>query len=336
MTHKSQNKNSYTVTAVIPAYNAGKYIARTIDSVLAQIRPADEIIVVDDGSTDDTADVVSRYGSKVIYIYQENAGASAARNAGIKAAGCEWIAFLDGDDQWLPEHLSMQTQLLQQNPDLVWSTANFNRCLCGFDRQGSDINPAKAEKLLDRKDYFQDYFQAYKAGAGGWTGTMVIKRDTIIEAGLFRQAQPKANDLDMWWKIAYRFPRIGYIAKPSAVYHMQIPNSITQGVFDLEIYRELIDRHLQLAAQRNSSARFEPFAAFLLRRWIRAMLFDARSDDIRQLIAQFDALLPTSYKIFMRLLTTFPKASAAACHTISKIVRKFDLRSRITRPPKIL
>ncbi|HOM77565.1 MAG TPA: glycosyltransferase family A protein, partial [Anaerohalosphaeraceae bacterium] len=89
-----------SISVVIPAYNCQAYIRRAIDSVLGQSRPADEIIVVDDGSTDGTAEAVRTYGAKVILIQQENAGVSAARNAGIRAASGDWIAFLDADDEW--------------------------------------------------------------------------------------------------------------------------------------------------------------------------------------------------------------------------------------------
>ena len=89
---------SITVSVVIPAYNSGAYISRTVESVLGQSRPADEIIVVDDGSTDKTGEIVQTYGGKVRYIRQENAGASAASNTGIENATCPWIALLDGDD----------------------------------------------------------------------------------------------------------------------------------------------------------------------------------------------------------------------------------------------
>ncbi|MCK4960446.1 MAG: glycosyltransferase family 2 protein, partial [Planctomycetes bacterium] len=95
------NDESYSVSVVIAAYNAEKYIQRAIDSVLAQSLPADEIIVVDDGSTDNTGDAVKHYGSKVRYIYQENAGPASARNTAIEAATGTWIAFLDADDEWL-------------------------------------------------------------------------------------------------------------------------------------------------------------------------------------------------------------------------------------------
>lgn len=94
---------SITVSVVIPAYNAGEYLGRAIDSVLAQTQPAAEIIVVDDGSADNTADVAQGYGERIRFIQQENAGASVARNTGIEAAASEWIAFLDADDEWLPQ-----------------------------------------------------------------------------------------------------------------------------------------------------------------------------------------------------------------------------------------
>ena len=130
------NDSSYSVSAVIPAYNAEKYIERAIDSALAQSHLPDEIIVVDDGSDDGTGEVVKKYGESIRYINQENTGASAARNAGVKAAKNEWIAFLDGDDEWLSDNLESQMAILRRNKNLVWSTANFIRCSCNL-RLGS-------------------------------------------------------------------------------------------------------------------------------------------------------------------------------------------------------
>lgn len=94
------------VTAVIPAYNRAHLLPRAIESVLAQTSPPREVIVVDDGSTDDTSAVVSSYGGRVRYVHQTNAGGAAARNRGVGEANTEWIAFLDSDDVWLPNHLA--------------------------------------------------------------------------------------------------------------------------------------------------------------------------------------------------------------------------------------
>ena len=101
-------ENPFSVSVIIPAYNAEPYIVRCIRSVLMQSFPVHEIIVVDDGSADLTARLAEHYGSPVRVIRQENAGVSAARNTGIHAASGNWIAFLDADDQWLPDRLKNQ------------------------------------------------------------------------------------------------------------------------------------------------------------------------------------------------------------------------------------
>jgi glycosyltransferase involved in cell wall biosynthesis len=93
------------VSVVIPAYNAASVLPRAIESVLGQTSRPEEVIVVDDGSTDNTAQVATQYGPSITYIRQDNAGASAARNRGIAEATGEWIAFLDSDDEWLPPKL---------------------------------------------------------------------------------------------------------------------------------------------------------------------------------------------------------------------------------------
>ena len=125
---------SMTISAVIPAYNCEKYISRSIDSVLNQTHPVDEIVVVDDGSTDDTAKAIGGYGDKVRYIHQQNAGVSASRNAGVEAARGDWIAFLDADDEWSPERIQSQVELLRDNSHLVWVSGNYIRCLCDENR----------------------------------------------------------------------------------------------------------------------------------------------------------------------------------------------------------
>ena len=117
------------VSVVIPTYDSAAVLTDAIDSVLAQTRPADEIIVVDDGSTDDTAQVCKAYGDRIRCIRQENQGASVARNTGIAAACGNWLAFLDADDTWEPQKLALQLDALAQHPEadfavtaaLVWS-----------------------------------------------------------------------------------------------------------------------------------------------------------------------------------------------------------------------
>ncbi len=104
------------VTAIITVYNGADLISRSVDSVLHQQSPADELIVVDDGSTDCTAEILLSYGSRIRYIHQQNQGVAAARNTGVKHARSSNVAFLDHDDEWLPEKLERQMEVVHQNP----------------------------------------------------------------------------------------------------------------------------------------------------------------------------------------------------------------------------
>jgi glycosyltransferase involved in cell wall biosynthesis len=317
---------SMSISVVIPAYNAARYIGSALDSVLAQTHKPDEIIVVDDGSTDDTAGIVETYSSQVRLIRRENAGASVARNTGINAAKSEWIAFLDGDDEWLPENLLLQTQLLQRNPELVWSTANFIWCHCGQNYHRQKLDQNRGETLLGGRDFFEDYFDAYIKAAAGWTGTMIVKRDVLKEAGLFRPEQLRFNDEDMWWRIAYRYPRIGYNSKPLAIYHMHVPDSVTKKYKVPQNLDELIANHIKIATEYGRLEQFKPCAEHVLRYWIHQYWFDERIMHIRQMTFRFSEVLPPFYKLVLRLLTIYPRVTSACMPILSKINKVLRLR----------
>lgn len=330
---KGYNEQPIRVSVVIPAYNSGKYLARTIDSVLAQTRSADEIIVVDDGSTDDTESVAKSYVNKIRYIHQENAGPSAARNTGIRAAKYDWIAFLDSDDQWLPEKLELQIELLSRHRSLVWAGANYIRCLNDKNKQSPNVPLAKAEKLLAGKEYYDDFYDAFIAGACGWTGTMIIKKDSLCQAGLFRVGLLKAEDIDMWLRIAYQWPRFGYTSKPLAVYHMDIPTSISQKHAKAAMGFDFVDRHIALAEEHGVLDRFAKCAGTLVRRRIRTLFFGGRGQQVKKIILKYKAYLPAYYRVFMWLLGSFPRLTTNCVHIISKIIRILHLRRRVLRPP---
>ena len=107
------------VTVIIPTYNRSRFICQAVDSVIAQTYPNIELIVVDDGSTDETHDLLKKYGKKLRYLYQKNQGRSAARNLGVKNAKGKYIAFLDSDDLWMPTKLATQVDLIETNTDIA-------------------------------------------------------------------------------------------------------------------------------------------------------------------------------------------------------------------------
>lgn len=332
---KPDNRQPITISVIVPAYNVQEHIGRAIESILAQTHQPDEIIVVDDGSTDGTAEKIKEFGNKVTYIHQANAGPGAARNTGIKAAGCDWVAFLDADDEWLPEYLQKQSQLLTRNPDLNWSSANSYRCLCDEDRRKPELNPAKATALLAGKDFFDSYFLAYRNRAGGNTDTMVIRRKVFGTIGFFREDCNVAEDIDLWWRIACQYPKIGYIAEPLAVYHLVRKASLTGtfGQMNIDTLCRVLSDSIREAEKHNHLAEFEPIISALVTSWIRALLFENRPDDIRRLIDRFGQYLARHFKIMIKLLLVFPALTAATCHLISRIVRALGLRKRIVRKP---
>ena len=305
-----KSSNSYTVSVVIPAYNAGKYISRAIDSVLSQTLKADEIIVVDDGSNDDTAEVVEGYGEQIILIRQKNSGASAARNRGIEAASGEWIAFLDADDEWLVENLELQSALLQRNEHLVWSTANFILCNCDKKRRRPSVRPDQAERAraaLGENEYFDSYFAAYMVHAAGWTGTMIIKREVLLEAGLFLPGLLRMNDMDMWFRIAFRHLEIGYIEKPLAIYHTDIPESIVNKHIHEKFVCEPVDRLLDLAEEHGRAVEFEPCAAAMVSFWVGLLTQKKQGDKARFLLKRYGHLYSRYFKITAFIKTLFPR-----------------------------
>jgi glycosyltransferase involved in cell wall biosynthesis len=332
----TQNQ-SLTISAVIPAYNCEKYIARAIQSVLAQIRPPDEIIVVDDGSTDKTAEVVRSFGDKVVLIQQTNAGVSAARNAGITAAKAQWIAFLDADDEWLPEKLQRQVDNLQKNPDLVWTTGNYIECLCDENRRAEQYPQQKIRKILKNKDYFESYFETFRHSLWGCSDVQVVRRDILLKAGLFPVGQKIAEDIDTWLRIAYLHPKVGFVAEPLAIYHFDVPQSGQQVNKGKSFHVEFIERHRTIAAEAKMLEQFRPVATHIMCLWIRGMLFEGRKSEIRELLMRFSDFFSIGYRALFFALTVFPRLTVWGLMQVSRIVRVLKLRRRVTRrPPAII
>jgi len=206
-----------SISAIIPAYNAEPFLARAIESVLGQTCPPMELIVVDDGSTDGTGDVARRFGDRVRFFHQENAGVSAARNLGIEKARGEWIAFLDADDWWEPHRLESQVAILKRHPDLMWASGRFIDMSPGDVRVVHPSEHLYADMLADGS-YFPDFYEPALAGVRFNSDTMLIRRSAFERVGLFDVLLPTAADRDMWYRLADRFRAIGYATLPGSVY----------------------------------------------------------------------------------------------------------------------
>ena len=237
--------NNQTISVVIPTFNRVATLTRALDSVLLQTRPADEIIVVDDGSTDGTNDLLGRDYPNVQFIAQENRGVSSARNLGILNAKGSWIAFLDSDDAWLPEKLERQIEAIAFNPEYK---------VCHSDeiwiRNGVRVNAKKKHRKK-----------------GGWIfhhclplcaispSAVMLHRNVLESVGQFDETLPACEDYDLWLRVTSRYAVL-YIDRPLIVKYGGHCDQLSMRYWGMDRFRIqalekiILDGHLQPAEHR--------------------------------------------------------------------------------------
>ena len=230
-------KSAPKVSIITPAYNISEFVAETLNSVLLQTFQDYEIIIINDGSPD-TAEferILESFYDKIIYLKQENAGAGAARNVGIENARGEFLAFLDGDDVWLPEFLASQIEFLEKNDyDLVYADAlHFGGSAYDgttFMETAPSAGVANFDCLLDLRCNIIT------------SGTIARKRN-VLEAGMFEHERVRAHDFVLWLKMARKGARIGYQRKTLLKYRVRLEslsgNSIDRVVRELDVFRRV-------------------------------------------------------------------------------------------------
>jgi len=200
---------SSLVTIIIPTYNYARYIHRAIDSALKQSYPNIEVVVVDDGSTDNTQAILTEYGDKIRYVCQANQGASAARNRGLVEARGEFIAFLDADDAYLPGNIAEKMNFLAAHNKYAWCYSNW--AWAHDNGQAYMFGHEPALTLAHLKacgDVFLKALQGYRLG----TNVFLFRRDVIDAVGGFDENLTVLEDYDLYLRAAAMFP-LGYVDK---------------------------------------------------------------------------------------------------------------------------
>jgi len=184
------------VTVIIPTYNRGWILKEAIDSVLSQDFEDFELIVVDDGSTDNTRDILDGYARDIIVLRQDNRGVSAARNAGIASASGQLIAFLDSDDLWLPGKLSRQVDFFNSNPEaLICQTEEL------WVRNGILVNPKNRHKKFSGMIFEHSLPLCIVSPSA-----VMLKRGLFDKIGVFDENLTACEDYDLWLRISCRYP----------------------------------------------------------------------------------------------------------------------------------
>jgi glycosyltransferase involved in cell wall biosynthesis len=264
------------ISVVIPSYNRADLLPRALDSVLAQTSPADQIIVVDDGSTDDTAGVVDGY-PQVEQLRQENRGVSAARNRGIRHAAHPWIALLDSDDSWLPHKLETVREARRQEPrqrlfhsDEIWI------------RNGVRVN-AMNKHRKSGGDIFEQCLPLCVISPSA----AVIDKQLLDDVGLFDQSLPACEDYDLWLRVCCAHP-VGFIDQPLITKYGGHADQLSRRHWGMDRFR-ILALHRLLTSTRLTPQQTRQARQMLLHK-LQILLKGARKHANQQVIDQFEPL----------------------------------------------
>jgi len=225
------------VSVIMPAYQAAERIRETLDSVFAQTYPNFEVLLVNDGSPDTEAleQAIRSYGARLIYIRQENRGPSGARNTAIRTARGKYIACLDSDDIYLPEHLARLVPLLEEQAlDLVYCDSYFMKDGVqvgrSFERQPQSP-PVTFEKLLTEE-------------CAVTTSAVVASRQAMIDAGLFDEHYRRSEDFDLWVRMSFRGAKMDLL-RQVGIEHRLLPDGLAADSYllkqaQIEIYKNVL------------------------------------------------------------------------------------------------
>ncbi|RMF27636.1 MAG: glycosyltransferase [Cyanobacteria bacterium J083] len=228
--------NKYQVSIVIPTYNCDRYISQAIESVLNQTDCDSEIIVIDDGSTDQTKAILSQYGNQIKYIWQRNQGVSIARNHGLKIAQADLILFLDADDYLIPGKLSKQIALFNFQPNLGIVHSGWQK----VDATGKAIiNICLWEKipLLNLETWLQ------------WKpilpSAMMFRREWLIKVGGFDSRFPPAEDVDLVLRLALKGCAAVWLKEITVCYRQHEASAMSRGIPQAESLTAVLDNFFQ-------------------------------------------------------------------------------------------
>lgn len=292
-------------SVVIPLYNKAAHIKQTLESVLNQTFADFEIVVVNDGSTDNSRDIVLGMGDpRIRLIDQDNAGVSAARNRGIEAARNPWIAFLDADDLWKPNKLEAVADAISTNENITWMVTGLETI------KGTQ----QKDFLYNKEGFLEDGLEDLMAGLYIQTSSVIVKKDIFMKDQnlLFRVGVNNSEDREVWYKLIFKYPKLFYIRKILATYIRDAENSLASNPDSTMPFLKLGER-LTRDVECLPSDRALKFKKFLLKfnrralwyMWVRGTLlsgFENYTDIISNkdvFIMRNFSFMPSTFKLVL-------------------------------------
>ena len=266
MAEPSDGKRLQAITVILPVFNGENFLAETLESVLAQSHPAAEVLVINDGSTDATASIAAAFGDRIRLIDRLNAGVSESRNYALAVASTEWVALVDHDDLWEPNHLANIAQAIAREPgaDVCYTGARWMvRDAAGSFQTTEPLSfPSEAEieaALMDRCAFI--------------TSSVALRREKVLALGGFDQRYTNYEDWDLWLRLLRSGAKFVCSPEPTLLYRVHPVSATHNPIPGLLQSREIVKRNIlprlspvgRATAGRRVLSRLESEAAILLR-----------------------------------------------------------------------
>ncbi|WP_439183617.1 glycosyltransferase family 2 protein [Carboxylicivirga taeanensis] len=266
------------ISVIIPTYNSADTVENALQSVFKQSYQPFEVIVVNDGSTDSTAQILSKYQAQLKVLHKANGGASSARNEGIRLATGDFIAFLDADDTWHPHHLRYATETLSENPNIHWYTGVIRKSKGSSSKMNYSPKSKEAGLNGNVRNFFYDAF--INDGFLVSTTSVVIKTDILRDLKGFKEHLTTGEDRELWLRIALQYPHIGYNISDVNNYNI-MPNSLSS-VAERRFERRV--KALEEMRKETEQSRLDGIEEFMKQEYDRCFRVGIRDGKFRELI----------------------------------------------------
>lgn len=223
-------------SVVMPLYNKAAHVRAAIESVFSQTFPAHEILVIDNCSTDGGREIVAAHGDeriKLLDLSTPGPGGYAGRNIGIRAARGDWIAFLDADDLWTPDHLAVLAEGIRADSEVRSAATRFDHKFDDRSQLQKIAPQLEQARSLDLAEFLVAWLAVRECPM--WTGAIAIRRDTLFEAGLFPEGRAvRGGDKDLWLRVLAK-GRLRYDPRVTAVFHRDSDNKVSKSTTTLDV-----------------------------------------------------------------------------------------------------
>jgi glycosyltransferase involved in cell wall biosynthesis len=295
------------ISVIIPCHNAGRWITQTLRSVAAQTYPAYEVIVIDDASTDESIAEVDRSGVPVTLLHVAVRNAAAARNAGIEAASGDWIALLDADDVWYPNHLARAADLLSDSDDVALMCSHH---WIGLEGELLDVPEAFRCKLAQPRQGLdvEQFFELQEKGFHFGHSTVLYRLDRVRSVGMFDPSQLRRHDSDLWIRMIVDHTWT-YDTVKSVGYRENTPGSISKAELECDYF------YLRALVKNRDRVRGEAYRRHLARESRRAMgraFVDAPAAHYARVRELAWDHLPPAYRLFYGCADAWPGMARGA------------------------